>query len=108
MANNSRNDIGGGRNLTPPQHCPEIFRNEQIYHIVVEVVQKLKLNDKLDLQLVTENGNVSLDVFYNGEKAGSLLNIQIRECIEKGNNYNAKVVFIEGGLCQLDVERVHF
>jgi hypothetical protein len=106
MASNSRNDIGGGRRLTPTQHCPETFSKQQIYNIVVEVIQKLNLNDKLDLQLITENGNVSLQVFYEGEKAGFLLNVQIRECIEKGNNYNAKVVFIEGGLCLLDVERI--
>ncbi|MCD9188939.1 MAG: hypothetical protein LUM44_21155 [Pyrinomonadaceae bacterium] len=101
MSNNVRNDSGPPR--TPRgRECEEIYKSLQLYSTNDEVLRKIKLGDKLTFKVIIKAGSPSLEVFYEEERAGAVIEYQLTDCIQRQHEYLGEVVSIESGLCIID------
>lgn len=101
MGSSVRNDIG---TPMPPRDnkCEETYKSLQIHSANDEVLRKIKVGDELSFQIVRKAGNPSLEILYENERAGAILQFQLTNCIDQGLEYTAVVVSIDGGLCRID------
>ena len=103
MSGGTRGDIGPPRNPETPR-CLEIYRSLPVYSPKEKVLGKLKAVDSLKFKLNTDNGNRSLHVLHGDEILGSVIHIQLINCIDQGYEYIPKIVSIELGSCVIDAE----
>ncbi len=101
MSNNVRNDSGPPR--TPRGNdCESIYESLQLYSINDKVLEKIKVGDKLSFEVKVKNGSASLEVLFEKETVGSVIEFQLTDCIQRGREYYAKVINIENGFCIID------
>jgi hypothetical protein len=70
------------------------------------VLKLLKPNDLLDVRSQKINGAVIVEALYQGSIAGTITSTifqRIADCIEKGFEYVAQVVEVQGGVCKVNV-----
>lgn len=103
MSGSVRGDVGPPRTPETPK-CLKIYKGLPIYSTDTEVLQKVKVGDRLKFKIDRSNGNRSLHVLYEGEVLGSVIELQLTDCIEQGHEYIAVIVSIEGMLCFVDAE----
>lgn len=100
-----RGDIGTPTG-SPPQgsECQKIYKPINLLSPVSELLSKINIGDELEFQVVDNNGQNYLQVVYKGETAGSVTRYarQIIDCIEKGHNYVAVIISLDGGSCVLE------
>lgn len=91
---------GNGGPHTPPTPCDEIEINTQIGSPKPAALKGVKVGDVLQVEL-EKTGNIShVVVKRNGQVAGGLATqraLQLRDCMEDGHEYEAKVTAIAGG-----------
>ncbi|WEK34736.1 MAG: hypothetical protein P0Y53_19795 [Candidatus Pseudobacter hemicellulosilyticus] len=96
---------GGGSGYIPsgPTDCEKLSIKTQLASPVVTVISKLKAGEILDVHLASQRGPVQV-VTAAGEIAGAVLPpdlAQLIECIAGSHQYQAKVLDIKGGNCQI-------
>ena len=97
-------DIGGRPEDTNP--CLEIHFQTQLSSPKPDVISKLKKGDTLNIELRTIHTQVVVAAIFDEEIAGGIASPQIssiRECIQRGTKYRAKVISIHEGLVRIDV-----
>lgn len=97
-------DIGGRPENSNP--CLEINFQTQLSSPKPDVVSKLKIGNTLNIELITINTQVVVAAIFNEEIAGGIASPQIssiRECIQIGVKYRAKVISIREGLVRIEV-----
>lgn len=98
---------GGG---SPPEHespCDKLRFEAQLTSPQPAVVSTLKPGDLLDVQVVNMKGQIVVQVLIKGRPAGGLAGpdaTRLRNCIERGHEYSAKVLAINGGQVRVFVE----
>lgn len=89
--------------------CEELVIDTQLSSPKDDVVEKIKLGDVLDVSTQTKSGTTVVVVLYKGKMAGGLaspLLARLRECLDKGTKYQAKVTSKTGGQVRVRVEAV--
>jgi hypothetical protein len=86
--------------------CLDIRFQTQLSSPKPNVVAKLKADDLLEIHLTDVGPQVVVAVLYKGEVAGGLASPQIqriRECLEQGTKFEAKVISKNEGQVLIDV-----
>lgn len=104
MSGSTRGDFGTPKNPETPK-CLDVYKSLQIFSPKEKVLQKLKVGDRLKFDLRKDNGNRSLWVLHGDEVLGSVINIQLTNCIEQGIEYIPIIISIESGSCIIDAEK---
>lgn len=96
---------GGGSGYIPsgPTDCEKLSIKTQLASPIATVISKLKVGEILDVQLIPPRGPVQV-VTSAGDVAGAILPpdlAQLIECISDSHEYQAKVLDIKGGNCQI-------
>lgn len=71
-----------------------------------KILKLLKPNDILEIRSQKVNGAVIVEAVYQGDVAGTITSTifqRIADCIEKGFEYVAHVVDVQGGACRVNV-----
>jgi len=100
---------GGGGSETPVTSCEELVIDTQLSSPKDDVVEKIKVGDVLDVGAQRKSGTTVVVVLYKGKVAGGLaspLLAQLRECLNNGTKYQAKVISKSGGQVRVRVEAV--
>ena len=92
----------------PSEECKKIYKPINLVSSQDEILEKLEKGSNLELAVEQVGGKPSLRVLYQGEYAGSIIKnaAQIIECINRGHQYIAIVISIDGGSCILEVRMV--
>jgi hypothetical protein len=96
---------GGGSGYDPggPKDCQLLSIKTQLASPKAAVIAKLKVGDVLDVELTRPAGPVQV-ITSGGEIAGAILSPDVAkliECISDDHEYQAKVLEIKGGNCQV-------
>lgn len=98
---------GGGGAPDYESPCDSLRFEAQLTSPQPAVVSRLKPGDLLDVRVVNMKGQIVVQVLKDGEAAGGLAGpdaTRLRNCIEKGHDYKAKVWTINGGQVRVFVE----
>lgn len=98
---------GGGGPDTPVYSCEDLVIDTQLSSPKDQVVDKIKVGDVLEVAVQTKGGTTSVVVLHKGKVAGGLASPQLqqlRECINEGTDYHAKVTSKNGGQVRVRVE----
>lgn len=99
---------GGGFDPTSPKDCKTLSIYTQLASPDPALVGKLKIGEILTIRLIPPTGPVQ--VFNkSGEVVGAILSKDVAkliECISDGHEYQAKVLDIKGGNCQVIITHV--
>jgi hypothetical protein len=98
---------GGGGPDTPVVSCEELVIDTQLSSPKDDVVDKIKVGDILEVATQTKAGMTFVVVLYKSKVAGGLASPQLarlRECLNKGVTYQAKVMSKRGGQVRVLVE----
>jgi hypothetical protein len=98
---------GGGGTETRVDDCAELVIDTQLSSPKADVVDKIKVGDILQVATQTKAGTVMVVVLYKGKVAGGLASTEVRrlrECINEGTEYYAKVLSKNGGQVRVRVE----
>lgn len=98
MSGSDGSRIGGG--FEPVNSCDSLVIETQLSSPKGDVIKKIKVGDILDVTTKKSGGVTVVVVIYQNEIAGGIAAPQLaklRECIEQGTEYGAKVVAINGG-----------
>lgn len=85
---------------TPASSCLTLAFNTQLASPKALVVSQLAVNDLLDVVFFSTNNQQTVVALYNGQEAGGIVDTrlsQLRNCLNDGEQYQAKVVQITGG-----------
>ena len=96
---------GGGPDYSSP--CDTLRFDLQLSSPQPLVVAALSVGDVLAIAVVQMNGHVIVQVLSNGQPAGGLTGpeaTRLRNCIDQGHNYTARVLQILGGQVRVRVE----
>lgn len=96
---------GVGSDYIPsgPTDCEKLSIKTQLASPVPTVVSTLKVGEILAVQLIPPRGPVQV-VTAGGDVAGAILPpdlAQLIECISDSHEYQAKILGIDGGNCQV-------
>lgn len=100
---------GGGGSETPVTPCDELVLDTQLSSPKDDVVEKIKVGDTLEVSIQTKAGTTVVVVLYKGKVAGGLASPwvgRLRECLNQGTVYRAKVTSKSGGQVRVRVEAV--
>jgi len=103
---------GGGGGVgpdTPTLACEDLVIKAQIASPKAAVVSKLKVGDALEVAVQTIGGAAVVVLLSKGKLAGGLATpnlSRLRECIEGGTMYQAKITAISGAQINVTVEAV--
>lgn len=98
---------GGSGRFEPYDACESLVINTQLSSPKDEVIHGIKIGDVLDVGVQTINNTTVVVVLHGGKIAGGIASPQVqrlRECIEQGTQYDAKVASINGGQVQIRIE----
>ena len=98
---------GGGGSETPVASCEDLVIDTQLSSPKDEVVEKIKIGDILDVRSQTKAGTTVVVVLYKGKVAGGVASPllgRLRECLNNGTKYKAKVLSKSGGQVRVRVE----
>jgi hypothetical protein len=92
---------GGGGGRSPPKtSCADLVIYTQLSSPKADVIDKVKVGDVLDVENRKEGATVYPAVLYKNKVAGGVASPDaktLRECLEKGQKYKAKVTSKSGG-----------
>jgi hypothetical protein len=94
---------GAGYNSGETKDCQLLSFRTQLASPKLAVIAKLMINELLDVNLTPPSGPVQV-TNSEGEIAGAILSPDIAtliQCIAEGHEYQAKVIDIKGGNCQI-------
>lgn|SRR5690606_16819838 len=94
---------------TPVSSCSALQFDTQLASPKALVVAKLGVNDLLDITLSQSNNQQTVVALYEGEEAGGIVGTllsQLRNCLNQGEQYQARVLEISGGQVRLRVFHV--
>jgi hypothetical protein len=100
---------GGGGPDTPVLSCEDLVIHTQIASPKAAVVSKLSVGDILDVAVQMQGGTAVVVLLFKGKQAGGLASPhlgQLRECIQNGTTYQARVTGINGAAISVSVEAV--
>jgi hypothetical protein len=86
--------------------CLKIYRGVRLSSPKSTVLSKLKVDDRLDLDVRKYKGSPILYAMKSGQDAGTVISLsvtQIVKCIEQGYRYIAIVKTLDGGDCTLEI-----
>lgn len=98
---------GGGASPDYESPCDTLRFEAQLTSPQPAVVSTLKPGELLDIEVVNMKGQLVVQVLKSGQAAGGLAGpdaTRLRNCIEKGHEYKAKVLTINGGQVRVFVE----
>lgn len=107
MSGSGGGGTGGG--FEPPSNCADLAFTTQLSSPKPLVVGRLKVNEVLEVATQVTNGTTVVVVLHKGDVAGGLAspNLQrLRECIEGGTHFRARVVSLDSGQVRVRVEAV--
>ncbi|QHG89195.1 hypothetical protein ACCQ13_16485 [Xanthomonas sp. NCPPB 1638] len=108
MSGSNGNGYGGGFESTAPS-CENLVINTQISSPKMQVIQGIAVGEILDVA-VEPAGNVAVVVVkHQGKVAGGVAspNVQqLRECIQQGTAYQAKVTAVNGPQVSIRIKAV--
>lgn len=91
--------------VTPTDSCEALQFDTQLASPKAAVVVQLKVNDILDIAFAP-SGNQVVIALWNGNEAGGVVDpqlTQLRNCMNKGEQYQARVLQIAGGQVRVRV-----
>ena len=98
---------GGGTWVDQPSDdCATLSQQTTLNSPNRTVLGQLKKGDLLDVRVNKAGKGVVVEAVHNGQVAGSITSSIIQhlaECIEKGYEYVAEVVDVQGGACRVHV-----
>ncbi len=99
---------GGGGGFDPPgSSCADLEFDTQLSSPKPAVVRQLKVNDSLDVVTQVVAGATVVVALHKGQVAGGLaspLVQRLRECIEAGTAFTARVLSVNSGQVRVHVE----
>jgi len=98
MSGSGGGSYGGG--FEPVNSCDSLVIETQLSSPKGDVIEKIKVGDVLDVTTMQSGGVTVVVVIHQNEMAGGIAAPQVaklRECIEQGTEYGAKVIVINGG-----------
>lgn len=98
MSGSGSNGFGGGFERSTIT-CESLVLNTQIASPQPAVIRQLSVNDTLQVELQDVNTTTAIVLRHDGQIAGAVAapDMQrLRECIEGGTQYEAKVTAISG------------
>lgn len=93
---------------TPTSSCATLQFDTQLASPKAQVVAQLSVNDILDI-VFAPTGNQVVIALWNGAEAGGIVDpnlSQLRNCMNQGEQYQARVLQISGGQVRLRVYHV--
>ena len=99
---------GSGYDAGGPKDCQLLSIKTQLASPKSAVIAKLKVGDILEVELTPPAGPVQI-ITSDGEVAGAVLPPDIAkliECISDDHEYQAKVLEIKGGNCQVLITHI--
>lgn len=102
---------GGGPIINPPittDSCERLTITTFLSSPKADVIGKIKINDILSISALSDQGPLIAST-SNGEIAGSILSaeqIRLLNCINSGTEYEAIVLSIQGGSCQIRIKAI--
>lgn len=97
---------GGGWNDQPSDNCATLSQQTTLNSPNKAVLSNLAKGNLLDVRVKTMGKGVIVEALYGGQVAGSITSSIIQrlaECIEKGYEYVAEVIDLQGGACRVHV-----
>jgi hypothetical protein len=98
---------GGSKGRGGAADCLTMYRGAGLASPKSNVLSKLKIGDKLDLQPHAQGTSYVLDALWSGDRAGvithKLIDQIIRCIVEGGYTYVAQVKTLDGGSCSLEI-----
>lgn len=102
----------GGSYLAPSNpapSCATLQFDTQLASPKVSVVANLAVNDILDIVLSQSASQQTIVALWNGAEAGGIVDpllSQLRNCMNEGEQYQARVLHISGGQVRLRIYHV--
>jgi len=98
---------GGGTWIEPPSDdCATLSQQTTLNSPNRTVLSQLQKGDVLDVQVNKAGKGVVVEALHKGQVAGSITSSIIQrlaECVEKGYEYVAEVIDVQGGACRIHV-----
>lgn len=98
---------GGGGVVDTIVDCHELVLETQLTSPKEDVVERISEGDILTLELHLVSDRAVVVATYDGQVAGGVASgmlPQLRECIESGVRYHARVLLIRGGQVKVRIE----
>jgi len=105
----SGSSAGGGGFDAPPGNCEDLVIETQLSSPKEEVVDSIRVGNILAVATHTKGGTTVVVVLHKGKVAGGLaspLVQRLRECINTGTQYQAKVLAKNDGQVRVRVTAV--
>ena len=108
MSGSGSGSGNGGRDWVPQNNdaCETLNQQLALNSPNPKILKLLKTNDILEIRSQKVNGAVIVEAIYQGDVAGTITSTifqRIADCIEKGFEYVAQVVDVQGGACRVNV-----
>jgi hypothetical protein len=100
---------GGGGDSGPEETCETLVIDTQLSSPKPKVVALIKVGDVLEVGTQTTGTTTTVIVKHNGAVAGGLaapLIQRLRQCIDEGTQYRAKVTAKKDGLVRVRVSAI--
>lgn len=98
---------GGGTWIDQPtDDCARLAQQTTLNSPDKAVLGRLQKGDVLDVRVTKVGKGVIVEALRNGQVAGSITSSIIQrlaECVEKGYEYVAEVIDVQGGACRIHV-----
>ena len=107
MSGSSGGGGGGGDFDSSPDRCSDLVLNTQLSSPREAVVAQLSVGDVMDVAVQTMVGTSVVVALWQGQIAGGLASPalqRLRECIEAGNEYEARVTVKNDGQIRVQVK----
>jgi hypothetical protein len=94
---------------TPASSCATLQFDTQLASPKASVVANISVNDLLDIALSQSSNQQIVVALFKGTEAGGIVDpnlSQLRNCMSKGELYQAKVLQISGGQVRLRISHV--
>lgn len=92
--------------FTPTTSCVALQFDTQLASPKTQVVAQLSVNDILDIVFTQPANQQVVSALWNGAVAGSIVDphlAQLRTCMNQGEQYQARVLYLGGGQVRLRV-----
>lgn len=100
---------GGGFGGGDEVDCKRLVINTQLSSPKADVVNALKEDSELDVEIDLVNGTSVVVAKFGGQVAGGLASpetARLRQCLEQGHRFGATVVHVTGGQVRVRVHPV--
>ena len=94
---------------TPTTSCASLQFDAQLASPKAQVVAQLSVNDILDIVFVQAGNQQVVSALWNGSEVGGIVDPhlnQLRNCMNQGEQYQARVLQLGGGQVRLRVYHV--